>query len=76
MWNTRSVRLDVRLPADVADEVESVQHSDPGFVAQVLTYGFARRSAYRALRDDPSTGPAISPSQGSPSHGPGGFVQQ
>lgn len=71
MWNTRSVRLDVRLPADVADEVESVQHSDPGFVAQVLTYGFARRSAYRALRDD-SNGTTVSPS---PDHGPGGFVQ-
>ncbi len=72
MWNTRSVRLDVRLPADVADEVESVQHSDPGFVAQVLTYGFARRSAYRALRDDQLNNQAVS---ASPDHGSSGFVQ-
>lgn len=72
MWNTRSVRLDVRLPADVADEVESAQTSDPGFLAQVLEYGFARRSAYRALRDDQPNG-RTSPHVGD--HGTGGFVQ-
>lgn len=72
MWNTRSVRLDVRLPADVADEVESAQTSDPGFLAQVLEYGFARRSAYRALRDDQPNGRTAPHLR---DHGTGGFVQ-
>lgn len=51
MWNTRSVQLNVRLPQDVAAEVEAVQDADPDFLSRVVLYGLTRRSIYRRLRE-------------------------
>ena len=51
MWNTRSVQLNVRLPQDVAAEVEAVQAADPDFLSRIVLYGITRRSIYRRLRE-------------------------
>ena len=51
MWNTRSVRLDVRLPKDIAAEAEEVQRSDPDFLGRIIQYGLTRRTIYRRLRE-------------------------
>ena len=47
MWETRSVELSVRLPADIADQAEQIQSSDPEFLSRVILYGMTRRSIYR-----------------------------
>ena len=51
MWNTRSVQLNVRLPADLAAQAEEVQEADPDFLSRVIVYGLTRRSIYRRLRE-------------------------
>lgn len=51
MWETRSVELSVRLPRDIAAQVEEVQESDPEFLSRIVLYGLTRRSIYRHLRD-------------------------
>ena len=61
MWNTRSVQLNVRLPKDVASEVEEVQQSDPDFLSRVIQYGFTRRSIYRWLREVEGRGTPVVP---------------
>ncbi len=56
MWETRSVKLSVRLPRDIAAQAEQVQKDDPEFLSRVVLYGLTRRSIYRQLRehDDPT----------------------
>jgi hypothetical protein len=51
MWETCSVRLDVRLPRDIAAQAEEVQRTDPEFLSRVVLYGLTRRSIYRHLRE-------------------------
>ncbi|MSR22031.1 MAG: hypothetical protein EXR92_00485 [Gemmatimonadetes bacterium] len=51
MWDTCSVQLKVRLPRDIAEQVEEVQRSDPEFLSRVLIYGLTRRSIFRHLRE-------------------------
>ena len=51
MWDTCSVQLKVRLPRDVAEQVEEVQRSDPEFLSRIVLYGLTRRSIYRHLRE-------------------------
>ncbi len=51
MWETRTVQLSVRLPADVARQAEEVQRTDPDFLSRVILYGLTRRSIYRHLRE-------------------------
>lgn len=51
MWETCSVRLDVRLPRDMAQQAEEVQRSDPEFLSRVVLYGLTRRSIFRHLRE-------------------------
>ena len=51
MWETRAVKLSVRLPQDIAAQAEEVQRSDPEFLSRVVLYGLTRRSIYRHLRD-------------------------
>lgn len=50
MSETCSVQLNVRLPTDVAEQVQEVQESDPDFLSRVVLYGLTRRSIYRQLR--------------------------
>ena len=50
MWETRSVRLNVELPRDIAAQAEEVQEVDPEFLSRVVLYGLTRRSIYRHLR--------------------------
>lgn len=52
MWDTCSVQLKVRLPRDMAEQVEEVQRSDPEFLSKVVIYGLTRRSIFRHLRDE------------------------
>lgn len=52
MWETRSVRLSVRLPSDIAEQAEEVQEADPEFLSRVVLYGLTRRSIYRHLRQN------------------------
>ena len=59
MQNTRSVRLEVRVPDEMAKQVETVQHSDPEFFSQLVLYGLIRRSAYRGLQEAHSANGAI-----------------
>ena len=44
------MQVSVRLPHDLAAEVEEVQKSDPEFLMRVVRYGLTRRSVYRHLR--------------------------
>jgi hypothetical protein len=54
MWETRSVRLSVKLPRDIAAQAEEVQQTDPEFLSRVVLYGLTRRSIYRHLRETDS----------------------
>lgn len=62
MPESRSVNLVVNLPADLADEVERVQQTDPEFIERVLAYGLVRRAVFARLQSvgalhRPSTSP-------------------
>lgn len=48
--SSRSVSLVLSLPAEIADEVERVQQSDPEFLEQVVAYGMLRRAVFDRLR--------------------------
>ncbi|MGD2152169.1 MAG: hypothetical protein PVG79_02805 [Gemmatimonadales bacterium] len=50
MPESRSVNLVVNLPADLADEVERVQQTDPEFIERVLAYGLVRRAVFARLQ--------------------------
>lgn len=72
MPNTRSVHLEVRVPDEMAKQVETVQHLDPEFFSKLVLYGLVRHSAYRGLRDARSAnGAAPRQRSGSESH----FIQ-
>jgi hypothetical protein len=51
MWETRPVDLTVRLPREIALQVEEMQRSDPEFLSRVIQYGLTRESVFRHLRD-------------------------
>ncbi len=51
MWKTKTVRLSVRLPADIADQALEVQAEDPDFLSRIVLDGLTRRSIYRHLRE-------------------------
>ena len=51
MWETRSVKITVQLPHDIAKQAEEVQKTDPEFLSRVVLYGLTRRSIYRQLRE-------------------------
>jgi hypothetical protein len=61
MWETRSVKINVRLPRDIADQAEEVMRTDPEFLSRVVLYGLTRRSIYRHLRDREESSSDISP---------------
>ena len=51
MWNTRSVQLNVRLPQEVAAEVEKLQRSNPDLLSRFIQHGLARCHVYQGLRE-------------------------
>lgn len=51
MWETRPVELVLHLPAQLADDVEEVQDSDPEFLGKAIRYALARRIVFRELND-------------------------
>lgn len=63
MGDSRPVNLFLSLPSELADEVERVQESDPGFLEQVVAYGLVRRAVFEHLRGrmvrDPATTPTV-----------------
>jgi hypothetical protein len=56
MWETRSVDLTVRLPREIALQVEEIQRSDPEFLSRVIQYGLTRETVFRHLRDHTASG--------------------
>lgn len=75
MWNTRSVRLNVRLPKDVASEAEEVQRSDPDLLSRVVQYGLTRRSIYNRLRETEGLEGRGSPVVTGPAESGSGFLR-
>lgn len=53
MWETRSVELNVRLPQEVAAELEEVQRTDPELLSRLIVYGLTRRAIFHQLKADP-----------------------
>lgn len=51
MPESRSVNLVVRLPIDLADEVEHICKTDPEFIEKVLAYGLVRRAVFTRLKE-------------------------
>lgn len=45
-----TVTLEVRLPADIAEQAEELQRSDPELLDRIVLYGLMGRSTYRHLR--------------------------
>jgi len=52
MWETCSVELNVRLPREIAAELEEVQRTDPELLSRLITYGLTRRAIFRQLKAD------------------------
>ncbi len=50
MSDWRPVSLVVTLPAELADEVEYVQRTNPELLERVLTYGMIRRAVFDHLQ--------------------------
>lgn len=50
MGDSRPVNLFLSLPSELADEVERVQESDPGFLERVVAYGMVRRAVFEQLQ--------------------------
>lgn len=50
MSDSRPVELVLRLPNDIADNVEEVRERDPEYLSRVIRYGLARRAIYRELQ--------------------------
>lgn len=50
MADSRLVSLQLSLPADLAEEVERIQQTDPDFLERVLTYGMIRRAVFDHLQ--------------------------
>lgn len=52
MWETRSVELNVRLPRELAAELEEVQRTDPELLSRLIAYGLTRRAIFHQLKAD------------------------
>lgn len=48
-WETCAVDLRVRLPRNVADEVEEVQKRDPDMMSRIVLYAVTRRTIFDHL---------------------------
>ncbi|MEX0907335.1 MAG: hypothetical protein WD054_03310 [Gemmatimonadota bacterium] len=49
MWETCAVDLRVRLPKNVAAEVEEVQKRDPEMLSRIVLYAVTRRTIFDHL---------------------------
>ncbi|HSJ09753.1 MAG TPA: hypothetical protein VK928_07550 [Longimicrobiales bacterium] len=49
MWETCAVDLRVRLPKNVAAEVEEVQRRDPEMMSRIVLYAVTRRTIFDHL---------------------------
>jgi len=49
MWETCAVELSVRLPKNVAAEVEEVQRRDPEMLSRMVLYAVTRRTIFDHL---------------------------
>lgn len=49
MWEPCAVDLRVRLPKNVADEVEEVQRRDPEMMSRIVLYAVTRRTIFDHL---------------------------
>jgi hypothetical protein len=49
---TRTVRIEVSLPAGIAEQAEEIQRTDPEFLSRVVLYGLTRRSIRETLEAD------------------------
>jgi hypothetical protein len=49
MWETCAVDLRVRLPKNVAAEVEEVQKRDPEMMSRIVLYAVTRRTIFYHL---------------------------
>jgi hypothetical protein len=49
MWETCAVDLRVRLPKNVAAEVEAVQQRDPELMSKIVLYAVTRRTIFDHL---------------------------
>lgn len=63
MWESRSVKLVVTLPQDIAEQAEEVQRTDPEFLSRIVLYGLTRRSIYKHLRDRDSEAVSVLPTE-------------
>ncbi len=50
MSESRPVSLVLRLPSELADEVERVQQTDPEFLERVVEYGIVRKAIFDRLQ--------------------------
>lgn len=68
MWDTRPVPLVVHLPPELAEDVEEVRESDPGFLGRAIQYALARRVIFQELRSsmDPVPNSNLEETGGSP----------
>lgn len=57
MWETCAVDLRVRLPKNVAAEVEEVQKRDPEMMSRIVLYAVTRRTIFDHLATRTAFGP-------------------
>ena len=52
MWDTCPVNIQVELPTELAERVETIQKTDPEFMSKIILYGLTRRTLYQHLRSN------------------------
>ncbi|MBI71755.1 MAG: hypothetical protein CME29_08535 [Gemmatimonadetes bacterium] len=52
MWDTCPVNIQVELPTELAERVETIQKTDPEFMSKIILYGLTRRTLYQHLRNN------------------------
>ena len=52
MWDTCPVIIQVELPTELAERVETIQKTDPEFMSKIILYGLTRRTLYQHLRSN------------------------
>jgi hypothetical protein len=47
----RAITVELELPAEVADEIERLQHHDPDLLERMLGYAAVRAACFEGIRD-------------------------